>query len=108
MSAPASPTIAVVGAGGLGGPLVWALTAAGARVVVCDPDVVELSNLQRQVQFATADVGRAKAAALADEAARRGVADRVRAIAARFDATTADAIAGAADVVVDGSDSPAT
>jgi len=96
----------IVGAGGLGGPLVYALGAAGWRLRVCDDDVVDLSNLQRQVQFTTADVGRAKADALAAEAARRGLA--VEAVRARFDAATADALAGDARVLIDGSDDPAT
>ena len=103
----ASATIAIVGAGGLGGPIAFACSAAGAPLVVCDPDQVELSNLQRQVQFGTADVGRPKAAALAAAVAARGGAP-VRAALDRFAAGTADAIAGDAAVIVDGSDDPAT
>lgn len=96
----------VVGAGGLGGPIVYALAAAGWRIRVCDDDVVDLSNLQRQVQFTTADVGRPKVDALAAEAARRGFAIEV--VHGRFDATTAAALAGDLDVLVDGSDDPRT
>jgi adenylyltransferase/sulfurtransferase len=96
----------IVGAGGLGGPLVYALGAAGWRLRVCDDDVVDLSNLQRQVQFTTADVGRTKAEALADEARRRGIA--LEAVRARFDLATAEALAGDARVLIDGSDDPAT
>jgi adenylyltransferase/sulfurtransferase len=104
----ASPaTIAIVGAGGLGGPIAFACSAAGAPLVVCDPDRVELSNLQRQVQFGTADVGAAKAATLAAAIAARGGAP-VRAVEDRFAAATADAIAADAAVIVDGSDDPAT
>jgi molybdopterin-synthase adenylyltransferase len=96
----------VIGAGGLGGPIVYALAAAGIRLRVCDDDVVELSNLQRQVQFTTADVGRAKTAALADEAARRGFA--IDAVSARFSPATAAVLADGCAIVVDGSDDPAT
>ncbi len=92
----------MVGAGGLGGPITYALAAARVRVRICDPDVVDLSNLQRQVQFTTADVGRAKADALADEAARRGI--DVEPIAARFSGALADGC----DLLIDGSDDPAT
>lgn len=99
-------TVLVIGAGGLGGPIVYALAAEGVRVRVCDPDVVDLSNLQRQVQFTTADVGRGKAQALADEAARRGIP--VEPTPFRFDATTADALARDATLLIDGSDDPAT
>ena len=68
----------LVGAGGLGGPVALALAAAGAKsLTLCDPDVVELSNLQRQVQFTTKDIGRPKVAALAEKGYRTlGVARR--------------------------------
>ena len=96
----------MVGAGGLGGPIVYALAAEGVRVRVCDDDVVDLSNLGRQVQFTTADVGRGKAEAMAAEAARRGLA--IDAVAARFTPDTAAALAGDAALLVDGSDDPLT
>jgi len=49
----------IVGAGGLGGPIAYALAAAGARAIaIWDDDRVELSNLHRQVLYGTADVGR--------------------------------------------------
>ncbi len=104
VGAAVGPMIAVVGAGGLGGPLTYALAAAGAHVLVLDDDVVELSNLQRQVQFVTADVGRSKIDALAGECARRGHGAQVRAVHARLDAGNADALLAGADVVVDGTD----
>jgi adenylyltransferase/sulfurtransferase len=91
----------VVGAGGLGGPVAHALVGAGVAVRVCDDDVVDLSNLQRQVWFTTADVGREKAATLAAALGCAGVR-------ARFEAATAEALAGDADVLIDGSDDPAT
>ncbi len=63
----------LVGAGGLGGPLAYALAAADAKhIVLCDFDRVELSNLHRQLQFATEDVGSPKVDALAEELVRRG------------------------------------
>ena len=101
---------AIVGAGGLGGPVACALAAAGARAItLCDPDVVDLGNLQRQVQFTTADVGRPKVEALADELCRRGLPRAaIRALPIRFAADTADRILDGADVLVEGSDDPAT
>ena len=108
MPALADSSVTLVGAGGLGGPIAYALAAAGAgAITVCDPDRVELSNLQRQVQFTTADLGRLKVEALAGELARRGY-DRVRALPIAFDAGTAAELLAGADVVVDGSDSPET
>ncbi len=107
------PRIAVIGAGGLGGPIALAVAASGADVTVCDPDTVELSNLHRQVQFTTDDLGRPKAAALAARIeSSRGPGDHTssapRAIADRFTADTAASIAADCDVLVDGSDDPAT
>ncbi|RMH38878.1 MAG: HesA/MoeB/ThiF family protein [Deltaproteobacteria bacterium] len=100
----------LIGAGGLGGPIAYALAAAGdCTLTIVDDDVVDLSNLQRQIQFATADVGAPKVDALARELARRGVAaGRVRPVRARFDASTAAELLARADVVVDGSDNFAT
>lgn len=101
---------AVIGAGGLGGPVAYALAAAGARsLTICDPDAVDLGNLQRQVQFTTADVGRPKVEALAGELIRRGTPRAViRPLAIRFAADTADHILDGVDLVVEGSDDPAT
>ncbi|MGH1340415.1 MAG: HesA/MoeB/ThiF family protein [Nannocystales bacterium] len=76
----------VVGAGGLGCPALLGLSAGGAqRITIIDPDRVETSNLQRQVLYALADVGRPKAEAAAWSLARRvpslKAAARVRAVA---------------------------
>lgn len=97
---------AIIGAGGLGGPVAYALAAAGAEsLTLCDPDRVELSNLQRQVQYSTADIGRLKVEALAGELLRRGYPrTRIRIVAARFDADTADQVLDGAGVVIDGTD----
>lgn len=96
----------VVGAGGLGGPLALALGAGGLEVRIVDPDVVEASNLHRQIQFAPADIGQAKATRLADEVVRRG--GRARGYRTRWTVEDADDLAGDCNVVVDGSDDPET
>ncbi len=86
----------VVGAGGLGCPALLGLSAAGARrFTVIDPDRVEPSNLQRQVLYALADVGRPKAEAAAWALRRRlpdlDVRPQARALAAdEADAFVAD------------------
>lgn len=57
-----SSSVLVVGAGGLGSPLLLYLAAAGVgRIGIIDYDVVELTNLQRQVLFKTGDAGKSKA-----------------------------------------------
>jgi molybdopterin/thiamine biosynthesis adenylyltransferase len=95
----------VIGTGGLGGPLLLALGASGlGRVVVCDDDVVETSNLNRQPLFGEADLGARKAPAAAERLRRLHPRLEVRAIDARFDAGNALELARSCDVVVDGSD----
>ena len=57
-----SASVAIIGAGGLGGPAALYLAAAGiGRLRIIDPDTVSLDNLQRQIQFTTADIGQLKA-----------------------------------------------
>ena len=97
--------VMVIGAGGLGAPVLQYLSAAGVGVLgVVDHDVVSLSNLQRQVLFVTADVGRLKAEVAAERITALNPGVEVQATAQQIDETNvAQAIAGF-DIVVDGSD----
>jgi adenylyltransferase/sulfurtransferase len=97
---------AIVGAGGLGGPIAHALGAAGMELTIVDPDVVDVSNLHRQIQFTPADLGKPKAALLAGAIVARGGA--ARGYQTRWTSDDADDISGDADLVIDGSDDPAT
>lgn len=101
--------VLVVGAGGLGSPALLYLAAAGVGVLgVVDDDAVALSNLQRQVIHATADIGRAKVESAAERVARLNPHVAVDPHAVRLTADNAlDLIAGY-DVVADGSDNFAT
>jgi molybdopterin/thiamine biosynthesis adenylyltransferase len=96
----------VVGAGGLGGPLALSLGAAGIELTIVDADVVEDSNLHRQIQFVAADVGKPKANVLAGAVVTRGGA--ARGYQTRWTLDDADDISADADLIVDGTDDPAT
>lgn len=101
------PVVAIVGVGGLGCPAAVSLAEAGVDLVLVDEDVVEVSNLQRQTLFSTADVGRDKARAAIGELGRRFPAVRVSARRGRVTAATADELLTGVDLVVDGTDDPA-
>jgi len=101
--------VAVVGAGGLGSPCLLYLAAAGVgHLTVIDDDAVALSNLQRQILFATDDTGRAKVAGAADAIGRLNPDVAVSGRALRLTADNAAALLAGHDVVADGSDSFAT
>jgi len=97
--------VGVVGAGGIGAPLLQYLAAAGVgQISVFDDDVVSLSNLQRQVLYTTSDVGRAKVETARDAVARLNPDVVLRPVPERITALNATALLGGCDVVVDGSD----
>lgn len=99
----------VIGAGGLGGPALITLAAAGVgRIVLVEDDEVETSNLNRQPLFAEADVGRRKAAAAAARLHALHPSVRIEPLDRRFDAADAEELARASDVIVDGSHNFAT
>lgn len=98
--------VTVVGAGGLGGPIALSLAPAGIELAIVDHDVVELSNLHRQLQFTAADLGQPKATALAGAIVASG--GRATPHVARWTADQADELGGDCDLIVDASDDPAT
>jgi len=101
--------VLVIGAGGLGSPVVNYLTAAGiGQLTVIDDDTVEPSNLQRQVIHREADIGAPKAESARGAARRLDGAARVRAITAKLDTGNAVELFAAHDLVVDGTDNFAT
>ncbi|MFY9294601.1 MAG: molybdopterin-synthase adenylyltransferase MoeB [Methylorubrum rhodinum] len=101
--------VLVVGAGGLGAPLIQYLAAAGIGTIgIVDDDAVSLSNLQRQVIHGTADVGRPKVESAADAVARLNPHVRVVAHACRITPENAPALMAEYDLVADGSDNFST
>ena len=97
--------VLIIGAGGLGSPLLMYLAAAGIGTLgVIDDDVVDLSNLQRQIIHGTGNIGIAKV-----ESAGRSVADINPDISfvphqVRLTAANVDSLVGQYDLIADGSD----
>ena len=101
--------VLVVGAGGLGAPVLLYLAAAGVGTLgVVDDDKVSLSNLQRQVIFSTSDIGAAKAERAGEAIARLNPHVQVETHNVRLTAANALDLISGYDIVADGSDNFAT
>jgi molybdopterin/thiamine biosynthesis adenylyltransferase len=102
-------SVLIVGAGGLGSPAALYLAAAGVgALMLADPDVVDRSNLQRQIIFADGDIGRPKTEAAADRLAALNPHIFVAGYEGAFDAASADELVSDVDLVLDGTDDFAT
>lgn len=98
-------SVLLVGAGGLGSPLGLYLAAAGVgRIGIVDFDVVDATNLQRQVIHGTADIGRPKLASARDRIHDLNPNVHVEAYETRLTSANALDIAAGYDVLVDGTD----
>jgi molybdopterin/thiamine biosynthesis adenylyltransferase len=101
--------VLIIGAGGLGSPLLLYLAAAGVgRIGIVDDDRIELSNLQRQIAHRTDGLGLGKAQSAAEAARAINPAITIEAYPCRIDATNALALIDGYDIVCDGSDNFAT
>src|SRR3954452_22163708 len=101
--------VLVVGAGGLGAPVLLYLAAAGVGALgIVDDDAVSLSNLQRQVIHGTPEVGRPKVESAAATIRRLNPHVAVETHAVRLTAQIALDLIGRYDLVADGSDNFAT
>jgi adenylyltransferase/sulfurtransferase len=101
--------VLVIGAGGLGSPAILYLAAAGVGTLgVVDDDAVSLSNLQRQVLHRTEEIGNPKVESAGRAVARVNPHVSFTPHAVRLTEDNADAIVGAYDIVLDGSDNFAT
>ena len=102
----ANSVVTIVGAGGLGSPALLYLAAAGiGKIRVIDDDVVDESNLQRQVIHSETEVGESKV-----ESARRRLSALdskivIEPIGERVCPENAERLLGGSDVVIDGTDS---
>ncbi len=98
-------SVLIVGAGGLGSPAALYLAAAGVgRIGLVDHDVVDRSNLQRQVLYADAELGQAKVRVAAAKLRALNPDVEIEPHELRLDADHADALLGDYDLVLDGSD----
>ncbi|WP_065287468.1 adenylyltransferase/sulfurtransferase MoeZ [Mycolicibacter kumamotonensis] len=101
--------VLVIGAGGLGAPILLYLAAAGVGTLgIIDFDVVEESNLQRQVIHGVSDIGRTKAESARDSIAEVNPLVRVQLHQVRLDRTNAVELFAQYDLILDGTDNFAT
>ncbi len=97
--------VLLVGAGGLGSPAGYYLAAAGVGFLrVVDDDVVDRSNLQRQILHGEADIGRAKVASAAESLAALNPRTRIESVQSRVSAANIESLLADVDLVLDGSD----
>lgn len=101
----AAARVLVVGAGGLGSASIPYLVGSGVGTIgIVDDDVVELSNLHRQVTHTTANLGKAKTASLAQAARALDPGVTINEHSLRLDSTNALQLFAGYDLVIDGSD----
>ena len=98
-----------IGAGGLGSPIAMYLAAAGVgKIGIVDPDVVDLSNLQRQILHGQSDVNRLKLDSARDTLSEINPHVEVETFPVRFTSENAREISEGYDLIVDGTDNFAT
>lgn len=95
----------LIGAGGLGSPAAFYLAAAGVgTITIVDDDVVDRSNLQRQLLHVDDAVGELKVQSARSRLAALNPRTKINSVARRLTAENVDDLVSAADVVIDGSD----
>ena len=101
--------VLVIGAGGLGCPVLMYLAAAGiGKIGIVDFDIVDESNLQRQILFETSDIGKLKAETAKQNLLKQNPLIEVESISAKFSNQNALEIFSGYDLVVDGTDNFST
>jgi len=100
-----SSRVLIMGMGGLGSPVAMYLASAGiGHLVLVDDDVVELSNLQRQIIHSDQDIGLSKVASAKHTIQNLNSEIEVTCFEKRLDETELDKEIAAADIVIDGTD----
>ena len=98
-------SVLIVGCGGVGGPAALYLAAAGVgRIGLIDPDTVALSNLHRQIQFSSEDLGRAKTEATARRLSNLNNWVTTESVSEGLTQLNARELVGRYDAVLDGTD----
>jgi adenylyltransferase/sulfurtransferase len=98
-------SVLCVGAGGLGSPVLMHLAAAGVgRIGIVDADVVDVSNLQRQLLYGSLSVGRRKAEAAAERLHDLNPHVKIECHETRFTRENAERLLAGYDVLIDGAD----
>lgn len=101
----AQTSVAVVGAGGLGAPILYYLTAAGiGRIAIIDCDVVSPSNLQRQVLYQESDLARPKAIQAQKRLTALNSTLQIEAITERLNETNVATLLADYQIIVDATD----
>lgn len=94
--------VLILGAGGLGSPVALYLASAGVgQITIVDDDIVDLTNLQRQIMHTEASIGQAKVTSAQRALAAINPGVRVHAVAQRVDAQLLDRLVAEVDVVLD-------
>jgi len=102
-------SVLIIGAGGLGSPLGMYLAAAGVgRLGLVDFDIVNVSDLQRQIAYGTSDIGRSKAQSMKETIQEINPHVDIELFETRFTRDNALEIAENFDVIIDGTDNFAT
>lgn len=100
-----SARVLMVGAGGLGSPAAYYLAAAGVGILrIADDDVVDRSNLQRQILHTDARIGTTKVDSAAIALSALNPRTRIEAIAERVSSANVEALLDGIDIVIDGAD----
>lgn len=104
-----SSTVAVVGCGGLGSPILFYLAAAGVgNLRLIDSDVVDLTNLQRQILYPASAIGQPKAEQAAETLRAFNPFIEIESHVLRLQADNAESLLGGCDLVLEGADNFAT